>query len=202
MMGLAPAAGGAGKGERSHERRPCGGRRRGCRLSGESGESRRNNKSGRRARLEAEFVRTGSRRAQAFAVLLTWGSDTPVATDQNGMVRPVKTACLIRDASPDPSPEVLRGWISCCGRLEGKAGARCDFGEDRKRRFRPCTDSFLSRSGRQPGVQGTLKHRPGGNPSEAEGEEACGRYAGAACSGCSTAAARLRTTRMKSLCHG
>ena len=33
------------------------------------------------------------------AVLLTWGSDTPVATDQNGMVRPVKTACLIRDAS-------------------------------------------------------------------------------------------------------
>ena len=107
-----------------------------------------------------------------------------------------------RPPSPDPSPEVLRGWISCCGRLEGKAGARCDFGEDRKRRFRPCTDSFLSRSGRQPGVQGTLKHRPGGNPSEAEGEEACGRYAGAACSGCSTAAARLRTTRMKSLCHG
>ena len=34
-----------------------------------------------------------------LAVLLTWGSDTPVATGQSGMVRPVKTACLTRGAS-------------------------------------------------------------------------------------------------------
>ena len=43
-------------------------------------------------------VMGGQPRSSVFAVLLPWGSDTPVAAGQNGIFRPVQTACVIRDA--------------------------------------------------------------------------------------------------------
>ena len=62
--------------------------------------------------------------------------------------------------------------------------------------------AMYPRSAREPGVQRTPSHRPGVNPSEAQGGgEARMRYAGAGCS-CSAAAARLRATRLKSSRHG